>query len=85
MTGTLIERLEAVVERLEAMETDARAAHDTLCWKFTLPVLRADGMVKYHWTHPSFESHRLHADDDRCDVLTTAAALERLNTHIAFG
>jgi len=79
MTGTLIERLEAVVARLEAMETQARSLDDTLLFGGVLPVLRFDGTVKFHWTHPSFEGPHLHAESDGCQVMTVAEANERLD------
>ena len=76
---TLVERLEAVVASLEAIETQARSLDDTLLFGGMLPVLRFDGAVKFHWTHPSFEGPHLHAESDGCQVVTVAEAIERMD------
>ncbi len=71
---TLIERMEAIIERLESVISDLAGSRYTL-------VIPAGGIgiitdkgdsVKYHWTHPSFGTPTAHFHEDTCEVIEIA-------------
>ena len=88
----LIDRLEAVVARLEQVDRTLRGTGPMAELVFNgyagLGVLRADGSVEHHWDHPSFHVPRRHAPGDGCTVYPTVEAwqvvVEQL-AHMKFG
>jgi hypothetical protein len=69
---TLIERLEAVVARLETREAEL-VDQERLIFHGWLPVLRDDGQVKLHGFSNGPVFLGTHTSDDICAVVTVEA------------
>lgn len=89
---TLVDRLEAVVARLEELEAQRRPRSIMAELLFDgyggASVIRVDGSVEHHWDHPSFQLPRRHSLDDGCTVYPTVEEWQeamRALSKMAFG